>query len=80
MRKITKHLEHEDVMLRVHPDVAKELKANNGRLLNEMEELTKRTIIVRAIRRFISSSSISTKPIPSKTKRRAHVARLFLFS
>ena len=33
MRKIAKHLEHEDVMLRVHPDVAKELKANNGRLL-----------------------------------------------
>jgi ribonuclease G len=48
MRKITKHLEHEDVMLRVNPDVAKELKANNGRLLNEMEELTKRTIIVKS--------------------------------
>ncbi len=30
MRKIAKHLEHEDVMLRVHPDVAKELKSNNG--------------------------------------------------
>ncbi|MGA8838798.1 MAG: Rne/Rng family ribonuclease [Candidatus Sulfotelmatobacter sp.] len=48
MRRIAKHLEHEDVMLRVHPDVAKELKANNGRLLNEMEELTKRTIIVKS--------------------------------
>ncbi len=48
MRKIAKHLEHEDVMLRVNPDVAKELKANNGRLLNEMEELTKRTIIVKS--------------------------------
>ncbi len=48
MRKITKHLEHEDVMLRVHPDVAKELKSNNGRLLNEMEEMTKRTIIVKS--------------------------------
>ena len=48
MRKIAKHLEHEDVMLRVHPDVAKELKSNNGRLLNEMEELTKRTIIVKS--------------------------------
>jgi ribonuclease G len=48
MRKIAKHLEHEDVMLRVHPDVAKELKANNGRLLNEMEEMTKRTIIVKS--------------------------------
>jgi Rne/Rng family ribonuclease len=48
MRKMAKHLEQQDVMLRVHPDVAKELKANNGRLLNEMEELTKRTIIVKS--------------------------------
>jgi Rne/Rng family ribonuclease len=48
MRKIAKHLEHEDVMLRVHPDVAKELKSNNARLLNEMEELTKRTVIVKS--------------------------------
>jgi Rne/Rng family ribonuclease len=48
MRKMAKHLVQEDVMLRVHPDVAKELKGNNGRLLNEMEELTKRTIIVKS--------------------------------
>jgi len=48
MRKISKHLEHEDVMLRVNPDIAKELKTNSGRLLNEMEELTKRTIIVKS--------------------------------
>jgi len=48
MRKMAKHLAQEDVMLRVHPDVAKELKANNGRLLNEMEELTKKTIIVKS--------------------------------
>jgi Rne/Rng family ribonuclease len=48
MRKIAKHLEHADVMLRVNPDVAKELKAGNARLLNEMEELTKRTIIVKS--------------------------------
>ena len=48
MRKISRHLEHEDVMLRVNPDVAKELKSNSGRLLNEMEELTKRTIIVKS--------------------------------
>jgi Rne/Rng family ribonuclease len=48
MRKIAKHLEHEDVMLRVNPEVAKELKTSNGRLLNELEELTKRTIIVKS--------------------------------
>src|SRR5271156_5410190 len=48
IRKIAKHLERQDVMLRVNPDVAKELKSNNGRLLNEMEEMTKRTIIVKS--------------------------------
>ena len=48
MRKIAKHLEHADVMLRVNPEVAKALKAQNGKWLNEMEELTKRTIIVKS--------------------------------
>jgi ribonuclease G len=48
MRKISKHLEHSDVMLRVNPEVAKSLKANNARLLNEMEELVKKTIIVKS--------------------------------
>jgi Rne/Rng family ribonuclease len=48
MRKIAKHLEHSDVMLRVNPEVAKALKANNGRWLNELEELTKKTLIVKS--------------------------------
>jgi ribonuclease G len=48
MRKIAKHLEHSDVMLRVNPEVAKALKANNGRWLTEMEELTGKTIIVKS--------------------------------
>jgi ribonuclease G len=48
MRKISRHLEHSDVLLRVNPEVAKVLKSNNGRALNEMEELTKRTIIVKS--------------------------------
>jgi Rne/Rng family ribonuclease len=48
MRKISQHLEHSDVMLRVNPEVAKALKTNNARLLNEMEELTKKTIIVKS--------------------------------
>ncbi len=48
MRKIARHLEHSDVMLRVNPEVAKALKVNNARLLNEMEELTKKTIIVKS--------------------------------
>jgi ribonuclease G len=48
MRKIASHLEQSDVMLRVNPEVAKALKANNAKLLNEMEELTKKTIIVKS--------------------------------
>ncbi len=48
MRKIAKQLEHSDVMLRVNPEVAKALKANNGRWLNELEELSKKTLIVKS--------------------------------
>lgn len=48
MRKISRHLEHADVMLRVNPEVAKALKLGNGRLLNEMEELTKKTVIIKS--------------------------------
>ena len=48
MRKIAKHLEHSDVLLRVNPEVAKALKNNGGKFLNEMEELTKKTIIVKS--------------------------------
>jgi ribonuclease G len=48
MRKLAKHLEHSDVMLRVNPEVAKALKSNSGRWLNELEELTKKTVIVKS--------------------------------
>jgi Rne/Rng family ribonuclease len=48
MRKMAKHLDHSDVMLRVNPEVAKALKGNNGRALLEMEELTKKTVIVKS--------------------------------
>jgi len=48
MRKMAKHLDHADVMLRVNPEIAKALKSNNGRFLSEMEELTKRTVIVKS--------------------------------
>jgi Rne/Rng family ribonuclease len=48
MRKIARHLEHADVMLRVNPEVAKALKTSNGKWLNELEELTKKTVIVKS--------------------------------
>jgi Rne/Rng family ribonuclease len=47
MRKMARHFER-DVMVRVHPDVAKALKNNNGRWLQEMEELVKRTVLVKS--------------------------------
>jgi Rne/Rng family ribonuclease len=48
MRKMQRHLEGRDVMLRVNPEVVKALKANNARWLNELEEMTGKTIIVKS--------------------------------
>ncbi len=48
MRKMAKHLDHADAMLRVNPEVAKALKANSGKALSEMEELIKKTVIVKS--------------------------------
>ncbi len=48
MRKIHRHLEKTDVLLRVHPEVVKTLKANGGRRLQELEEMTHKTILVKS--------------------------------
>src|SRR5579884_4088154 len=48
MRKMSRNLERHDVMLRVNPEVVKALKANSARWLQEMEELTGKTIIVKS--------------------------------
>jgi ribonuclease G len=48
LRKMQKHLERGDVMLRVHPEVVKTLKSNNAKWLNELEEMTRKTIIVKS--------------------------------
>jgi ribonuclease E len=47
MRKMARHFER-DVMLRVNPEVGKALKSNGGRWLQEMEDLTKKTILVKS--------------------------------
>ena len=47
MRKMIKEHDRKDVTLRVHPEVAKALKANNGQLIGEMEELIGKTVIVK---------------------------------
>jgi Rne/Rng family ribonuclease len=48
MRKMQSHLERQDVLLRVHPEVVKTLKLSNARWLNEMEEMSGKTIIVKS--------------------------------
>jgi len=48
LRKMQKHIERGDVMLRVNPEVVKVLKANNARWLNELEEISGKTIIVKS--------------------------------
>jgi ribonuclease G len=48
MRKMMRHFERNDVLLRVHPDVVKVLKANNAKWLNELEEMIGKTIMVKS--------------------------------
>jgi len=47
VRKMSCHFEH-DVMLRVNPEVAKALKANNGRWLQELEEVARHNVLVKS--------------------------------
>jgi ribonuclease E len=48
MRKMHKHLDRGDVMLRVHPEVVKALKSTSSRWLQEMEEMAGKTILVKS--------------------------------
>jgi ribonuclease G len=48
MRKMRKHFENSDVMLRVHPETVKVLKSNGNRWLNEFEELVGKNVLVKS--------------------------------
>ena len=48
MRKMQKHLDRGDVMLRVNPEVVKQLKAPGTKWLQEMEEAVGKTILVKS--------------------------------
>ncbi|HWZ52903.1 MAG TPA: Rne/Rng family ribonuclease [Granulicella sp.] len=48
MRKMHKHLDRGDVMLRVHPDVIKQLKSGSSKWLQEMEEMVGKTILIKS--------------------------------
>ncbi len=45
-QKISRAIEGNDVMLRVHPEVAKVLKASDNQYLEELEEILKRPVLV----------------------------------
>jgi Rne/Rng family ribonuclease len=48
MRKVRRHVESKEVILRVNPEVAKELKGGNGKWLQEMEELLGHPVLVKS--------------------------------
>jgi ribonuclease G len=48
LRKMRKHFENSDVLLRVNPETVKALKANNARWLTEFEELIGKNILVKS--------------------------------
>ena len=48
LRKMHKQLDKGDVMLRVNPEVVKQLKSSGGKWLQEMEEISGKTILVKS--------------------------------
>jgi ribonuclease G len=48
LRKMKRHFESADVMLRVNPETVKTLKANNGSWINEFEELVGKNILIKS--------------------------------
>jgi Rne/Rng family ribonuclease len=48
LRKMRKHFESADVLLRVNPETVKVLKASNARWLTDFEELTGKNILVKS--------------------------------
>ena len=47
-RKLAKSIQGKDVMLRVHPDVAKVLKSNQNKFLEELEEVLRRPVLIKS--------------------------------
>ena len=46
--KLAAAIEGKDVLLRVHPDVAKSLKSNQNKYLEELEDVLRRPVLVKA--------------------------------
>ena len=48
LRKMKKHFENADILLRVNPETVKALKSNNASWLTEFEELTGKNILIKS--------------------------------
>jgi Rne/Rng family ribonuclease len=48
MRKMRKHFDQSEVLLRVNPETAKALKANNAKWLTELEDLAGKNVLVKS--------------------------------
>ncbi|MHB1960410.1 MAG: Rne/Rng family ribonuclease [Acidobacteriaceae bacterium] len=48
LRKMYRQIDRGDILLRVNPEVVKQLKQSNGRWLSEMEEMSGKTVIVKS--------------------------------
>ena len=48
VRKMSRSIDRDDMVLRVNPEVGKALKAKNAKLLNELEQLTGKMIAIKA--------------------------------
>jgi ribonuclease E len=48
MRKMRKHFDQTEVLVRVNPETAKALKANNAKWLTELEDLTGKNVLVKS--------------------------------
>jgi ribonuclease G len=47
-RKMSRSIDSKDVMLRVHPDVAKVLKSHQNKFLEELEEILRRPVLIKS--------------------------------
>jgi len=48
MRKMRKHFDQSEVLLRVNPETVKALKANNARWVVDLEELAGRNVLIKS--------------------------------
>ena len=64
-RKLSRSIEGKDVMLRVHPDVAKVLKSHQNKFLEELEEMLRRPVLVDRKSTRLNSSHITRSRMPS---------------